>query len=305
MSAMPIARVSAEYRASYDVLLDGQLCSATLRGHFHDGAGEAFPKVGDFVQVSEIEPGKVLIEAIEPRHTVIARTAPHDGTVQVMVANVDYMLIVMGLDADFSIARLERYLALAAQSAVSPVIILNKCDVAVALKQQRAAVAAVALDVPVLVLSATTGEGVDALAPFTSHGKTVVLLGSSGAGKSTLTNRVLAAAVQPTNTLRGYDGRGRHTTTHRQLFVLPTGGYLIDTPGMRELALLNEELAAADVFGDIDTLATQCRFANCDHVKSAGCALLAHLASGTLAPERYNRYLKLRSGKERLRRVRY
>ncbi len=302
---MKIARVSAEYRASYDVLLAGQLSTASLRGHFHDGAGESFPKVGDFVSVTDVEPGKVIIEAIEPRRNVIARIAPHDGTVQVMVTNIDYLLIVMGLDSDFSIARLERYLALAAQSEVSPVIVLNKLDVAITPEDQLAAVAAVAPNVPTLLLSAATGAGVDGLTPFIGAGKTVVLLGSSGAGKSTLTNRLLAAAIQPTNTLRTQDGRGRHTTTHRQLFILPTGGHLIDTPGMRELALLNEELAAADAFLDIDVLATQCRFNNCDHVKSVGCALVAARDSGTLSGERYDRYLKLKTGEERVRRVRY
>lgn len=298
-------RISAEYRASYDVLIEGTVVSATLRGSFHDDSGTAFPKVGDYVEVSPVEEGKVVIESILPRRNMIARIAPHEGTPQVMVANVDYLLIVMGLDTDFSIPRLERYLALAWQSAVTPVIVLNKADKATDLDAQVVAVTAVAPEVSVHVLNALTGDGVAALSSYTGEGKTLVLLGSSGAGKSTITNQLLAASVQPTNTLRERDGRGRHTTTHRQLFVLPTGGHLIDTPGMRELALVHEEEAAADTFADLNDLAMTCRFANCDHEKSAGCALQAGLADGSIEPERFLRYRKLQRGEERVRRVRY
>ncbi len=298
-------RVSAEYRASYDVLIDGVVVSASLRGSFHDDAGGAFPKVGDYVEVSPVEVGKVVIEAIIPRKNVIARIAPHDGIPQVMVANVDYLLIVMGLDGDFSIPRLERYIALALQSEVVPVVVLNKADVATELATQVALVTDAAPDLAVHVVSAVTGAGMEALSPYTDAGKTVVLLGSSGAGKSTITNWLVAAAAQPTQALRERDGRGRHTTTHRQLFVLPSGGFLIDTPGMRELALLDEAEGAADAFGDLHALSLTCRFSNCDHEKSAGCALQAGLQNGTIDPERFLRYRKLRDGEERVRRVRY
>lgn len=298
-------RISAEYRASYDVLITETVFTAALRGSFHDASGGAFPKVGDYVEVTKLEEGKVVIESILPRRNMIARIAPHDGTPQVMVANIDYLLIVMGLDADYSIPRLERYLALAWQSEVAPIIILNKADCASDLEAQVAAVREVAPEVPVHVVQALSGEGLEALEPYTGAEKTLVLLGSSGAGKSTITNQLLAASVQPTNTLRERDGRGRHTTTHRQLFVLPQGGHLIDTPGMRELALVHEEEAAADTFADLNELAMQCRFSNCDHEKSAGCALQAGLADGSIEPERFLRYRKLQRGEERLRRVRY
>lgn len=298
-------RISAEYRASYDVLLaDGKVVSATLRGHFHE-AGAEFPKVGDYVTVAMVDAGRAVIEAVAPRTNVIARIAPHDGIPQVMVANVTHVLIVMGLDADFSIPRLERYVALALQSGAEPVVVLNKADLAPNLDAQRAAVAASAEGFPVVVVTATTGVGVDQLIPYTTAGHTLVLLGSSGAGKSTLTNVLLGSAVQPTNTLRERDGRGRHTTTTRQLFVLPGGGHLIDTPGMRELALLDEAGGAADAFGDIEALATTCRFSNCDHEKSAGCAIQAALSSGELDRDRFTRYLRLKRGDERVRRVRY
>lgn len=298
-------RISAEYKASYDVLIEDDVVTATLRGSFHEGDATDFPKVGDYVMVSPVEAGKVVIESILPRQNVIARIAPHDAVPQVMVANVDYLLIVMGLDADFSIPRLERYLALAWQSNTTPVVVLNKSDVASDRATQEAMVREVAPDVAIHVISARTGEAIDELVPYTTAGTTVVLLGSSGAGKSTITNCLLAAAAQPTNTLRERDGRGRHTTTHRQLFVLPAGGHLIDTPGMRELALLDEVAGANDAFADLHAIALTCRFTNCDHDKSAGCALQAAVAAGEIDAERVERYLKLQRGEERVRRVRY
>jgi len=302
---MERARVQTEYKASYDVLLEGRVYTASLRGHFHTGAYTDFPKVGDYVLVERIDDEKVVIDSVEPRQNAIMRLAPHDQIPQVMVANVDSLLIVMGLDADFSIPRLERYLALARQSEVTPVVVLNKVDIAPDAASQIAAVQAVVAEVPVHVVAATNGTGMDALLPYVSAGNTAVLLGSSGAGKSTITNWLQTVVVQETNTLRERDGRGRHTTTTRQLFVLPTGGYLIDTPGIRELALLSDEAAAADAFADIEELTHSCRFTNCDHEKSAGCALLAAIEAGTLAPDRYRRYLKLKRGEERLRRTRY
>jgi ribosome biogenesis GTPase len=235
---MERARVIAEYRASYDVLHEGVVYTASLRGHFHEAAAEGFPKVGDYVAVESTGDGRLVIEDVLPRTNAIARLAPHDNTLQVMVTNIDYMLIVMGLDGDFNISRLERYLALAAQSEVAPVVVLNKSDVAPDLPAQLEAVTAVAQGTPIVVGSAITGTGMELLLPYVAEGKTVVLLGSSGAGKSTITNYLVAAVAQPTRELRERDGRGRHTTTHRQLFVLPTGGFLIDTPGMRELALV-------------------------------------------------------------------
>jgi len=302
---MKRARVIAEYRASYDVLYEDTVFTASLRGHFHEATTTGFPKVGDYVAVVNTGDGRLVIEAVFPRLNYIARLAPHDNTLQVMVANVDYILIVMGLDGDFNIPRLERYMALAAQSNVAPVIILNKSDIALDVPTQLRAVTAVTLDAPVVVVSAITGVGMELLLPYVQAGKTVVLLGSSGAGKSTITNYLVATAAQPISGLRERDGRGRHTTTHRQLFVLRTGGFLIDTPGMRELALVSEVDAAADAFADIEALANKCRFRNCDHNKSDGCALKKAVQQGTLEPARLTRYIKLRQGGERLRRVRY
>lgn len=305
MSAMGTGRVYADYGSSYDVWCEGKLYRAALRGHFHTGAYTGFPKVGDYVTLEPAGAGRAVISEVLPRENAIVRLAPHDQVPQVMVANVDYLLIVMGLDADFNIARLERYMALARQSEVAPVIVLNKADVLPDTTEVRAAVTAVAGAIPTHVVSAETGVGMDALLPYVAEGKTVVLLGSSGAGKSTITNWFLAADAQETNTQRERDGRGRHTTTTRQLFMLPTGGFLIDTPGIRELALLSDEDAAADAFADIDALADRCRFSNCDHEKSAGCAIVAAVAAGTLDPKRYERYLRLKRGDARLRRTRY
>lgn len=298
-------RVIAEYRASYDVLFNEAVYTASLRGHFHEAPGYAFPKVGDYVTLAEAAPGKMVIENVLPRHNTITRLAPHDGTLQVMVANVDYLCIVMGLDADFNIARLERYLALADQSNVAPVIILNKADHAENRAVLEEAVVAIAPHVPVHMVSALTGEGMDALQPYVASGKTLVLLGSSGAGKSTITNYLMRTRTQATTGLRERDGRGRHTTTHRQLFILPTGGHLIDTPGMRELALIAPEEGMGETFADVERIMNQCRFSNCDHDKSDGCAVQAALLQGTLTPERWKQYQKIAHNEERVRRVRY
>ncbi len=302
---MERARVQTEYKASYDVLLNGEVYTASLRGHFHTGAYTDFPKVGDYVQVEHVGDGKVVIDTVEPRQNAIMRLAPHDQIPQVMVANVDYLLIVMGLDADFSIPRLERYIALARQSEVEPVIVLNKADITESLTAQVVAAESAAGVISVHVVTAQSGIGMEALLPYVTDNKTTVLLGSSGAGKSTITNWFMTEAAQETNTLRERDGRGRHTTTTRQLFALPTGGFLIDTPGIRELALLSDEAAAADAFLDIEELTHSCRFANCDHEKSDGCAVIAAMDTGTLASDRYHRYLKLKHGEERVRRTRY
>jgi ribosome biogenesis GTPase len=213
-------------------------------------------------------------------------------------------MIVMGLDNDYNLARLRRYLALATQSEVAPVVVLNKADlvedVAVALE----AVREVAQEAPVHVVSALSSDKVKELEEYVAPGKTAVLLGSSGAGKSTLLNQLVGEVVQPTQSVRDRDARGRHTTTHRQLFQAAAGGYLIDTPGMRELALLDDQAAANEQFTDLAALATQCRFRNCDHDKSVGCAILAAEEAGTVDPQRVKQYCKLLRSEERLRRRR-
>jgi ribosome biogenesis GTPase len=296
--------VIAEYKSHYDVVVDDMVYTASVRGHFHTRPTQQFPKVGDQVMVITQDDDQAVIEEVLPRRNEIARYNERVGEEQVMVTNIDYLIIVMGLDNDFNLPRLQRYLALASQSGVAPVVVLNKVDVVDDETTVREAVRAVAGDVPVHFVSALTGAGAPALQSYLAVGTTAVLLGSSGAGKSTLLNQLVRDAAQPTQSVRERDARGKHTTTHRQLFQAAAGGFIIDTPGMRELALLDDEAAAEEQFQDIADLAGQCQFRNCDHDKSAGCAILAALEAGTVDPKRVKQYFKLLRSEERLRRRR-
>lgn len=289
---MTTGRVIEVHRTNFTVAVADQEYLATVRGDFHL-TGD-FPVVGDYVSLELLEDAKAVIDSIVERKNVIRRRGAEEDEVQIIVANVDLIIIVMGLDGDFNLSRLERYLLLARQSDISPLIVLNKTDVATNLLQQVAEAKAVAGGVPVYAVSALAGEGLSAVALHIGPDTTAVLLGSSGAGKSTITNWLLQEERQVVREIREDDSRGRHTTTSRQLFSLPGGGYLIDTPGMRELGVLGteseDELA---VFEHIEALAKECRFSDCDHEKSAGCAVLAAVESGELEARELHNYQKL------------
>lgn len=289
-------RVVEVQRIHISVLLDsGDMVLATVRGDFHE-SGE-YPKVGDFVRVSLVdssEEAQAVIEEILPRTSVITRLDQETRQPQVLVANIDVVFIVMGMDGDYNLKRLERYLALAQQSDIRPVIVLNKIDLAENAAAMIEEVVMAAGNVPVHAVSAKTGVGLEAVAEYFSDGVTAVLLGSSGAGKSTITNWLLGTHKQETQEVRGDDSRGRHTTTTRQLFFLPNGGALIDTPGMRELGLVEkDELTAHAINEYIEELSTQCKFRNCDHEKSAGCAVLEAVEAGELTEASLDNYHKL------------
>lgn len=257
------------------------------------------PAVGDWVAVRlpGEEGGQGVIQAVLPRKSKFSRKAAgHRVAEQVVAANVDTVLLVTGLDGDFNPRRIERYLIAAWDSGARPVLVLNKADRAEDAEALRREVEAIALGVPVHLVSAKTGEGCDALAGYVAPGQTLGLLGSSGVGKSTLINRLLGREAQRTREVRESDDRGKHTTTHRELFFAPGGGLVLDTPGMREIQLWEgdgEGLAAA--FADVEELAAACRFRDCQHAGEPGCAVEAALASGELAPERLESYRKLQA----------
>lgn len=292
---MQKGRVIEVQRVHITVALEEQTVLATVRGDFH--ASGDYPKVGDYVLVSLVaasEEAQAVIEEILPRTSVIERLDQETLQPQILVSNVDVIFIVMGLDGDFNVNRLERYLALATQSDIKPVIILNKTDMAADLPLQLEQVKKVADQTPVITTHATTGEGLDALLGYVGEGQTSVLLGSSGAGKSTITNWLMNNNAQEVYDVRENDSRGRHTTTTRQLFTLPNGGYLIDTPGMRELSLADEGAMKDDILiSEIEALSHQCKFSNCDHDKSAGCAVLAAIEQGILDARTLDNYYKL------------
>lgn len=297
------ARVVAEHRTQY-VLRAGEVeYRAVVRGKFHLANGEdGFPKVGDYVEFAETTDGQAVIENILPRKSSIIRKESDGTEPQVIVTNVDIIFIVMGLDADFNLRRLERYLALAEQSNIKPVIVLNKSDVAENVEAQREKVAVMVPHVPIHVVSAKKKQNMEELLQYFDKVTTAVLLGSSGAGKSTITNWFLGADAQSTQAIRADDGRGKHTTTSRELFILPKGGYLIDTPGIRELGLYSIDETDLSSFADIDDLMTQCEYADCDHEKSAGCAVQKAVGEGVLDAKRLASYLKLKREQEFLKR---
>jgi ribosome biogenesis GTPase len=252
------------------------------------------PAVGDWVAARPPAGGLGSIEAILPRRTRFTRRAA--GTVaeeQVLAANVDAAFIVMGLDADFNLRRLERYLALTYASGAAPHVVLSKADLCEDVEVRLAEVSGVAPGVPVIaarLLDGVPPEVRAALAP----GKTAVLLGSSGVGKSTLINRLLHGEVQKTRAVRAHDQRGQHTTTHRQLFRVPGGGLVIDSPGLREVQLWHADEGVGAAFDEIEALAAACRFRDCGHADEPGCAVREAVQGGRLLPERLASWHKLR-----------
>jgi ribosome biogenesis GTPase len=289
------ARVAVQHRGAYVVCAEtGELAAEPSGRLRHETAPGGLPVAGDWVVVRPHEDGSgATIHAVLPRRTSISRKAAWlAAEEQVLGANVDVVFLVAGLDGDLSLRRLERYLATVWNSGAEPVIVLSKADLCDDVDAALASVAGVAIGVPVHVVSGLTGEGVDELRGYLTGPRTVALLGSSGVGKSTLINRLRGEDVQAVGDLRR-DGRGRHTTTTRELVVLPGGGLLLDSPGMRELQLWEGNEGLGTTFGDVESLAAECRFTDCSHDGEPGCAIQRALVDGSLEPERYASYSKL------------
>ncbi|HWQ52695.1 MAG TPA: ribosome small subunit-dependent GTPase A [Bryobacteraceae bacterium] len=280
-----LARVSAGHGERVRITLNGGMDALLLGAVAHLAASPAeFPVVGDWVAARPVEPELALIERVIPRRSKISRRAAgRRDEEQVLAANVDLALIVCGLDGDFNLRRLERYLAIAYEGGVQPVIVLNKADLHPDSGAAAGQVRQIAGRAAVLVISAQTGCGFEAIAALLRPGVTAVLLGSSGAGKSTILNRILGAEAHKTAPARESDSRGRHTTTHRELIDLASGAALIDTPGLREIQIVAGDDSLTAVFDDIAELAVQCRFADCSHSSEPGCAVRGAVDSGRLA----------------------
>lgn len=291
------ARVVKHVRGRWVVVGAGQAeQDAVVSGRFRRDVaeGDGFPAVGDWVAVRGSEGDQALIEAVLPRRSAFTRRAAGDRVqAQVVAANVDIVFLVTGADADFEVRRIERYVTTAWSSGAQPVIVLSKADLAVDLAGLVAAAAAVAPGVPIVPTTAVEPGGRDGLAPFLRAGSTVALLGSSGVGKSTLINTLVGHELLATAaTDRG--GKGRHTTTSRELVRLPDGVLIIDTPGLRELGLWVDEDALDRTFTDIDEFASGCRFPDCSHQHEPGCAVQDAVAAGRIDPDRMASYLKLK-----------
>ncbi len=291
-----LARIAAEHRDAYEVWAATGSGRAQLAGRLRLELEDASPPgVGDWVLVKDAPgPGRTtVIERVLERRTVFTRgAAGPEARAQVVAANVDLVFAVCGLDADFNVHRIERYLARIWASGAEPSVILNKADICADAGARLAEVEAHAAGVPIHVISALRGEGLEAVRASIHAGMTVALVGSSGAGKSTLVNALLGEERMRTGEVRASDGRGCHVTTHRQLVLLPGGGLLLDTPGLRELQLLGGD-GIDSVFADIAALAGGCRFRDCRHDTEPGCAVKEAIESGALDAGRFEHYRRL------------
>jgi ribosome biogenesis GTPase len=297
-------RVTIQHRGAYVLgTAQGDVWAELPRRMLRQAETEAsLPAVGDWLAWHEPAAGaRALVEAVLPRRSAFSRKTPwHQVREQVVAANIDVVLVVQAVPDDFNVRRLERYLATAWESGAAPAVVLTKIDLVDDPLPFAAQVEQVAFGVPVHLVSNVTGEGLDELRAEIRPGRTVALLGSSGTGKSTIINRLAGEEVLETQEVRR-DGKGRHTTSHRELVLLPGGGVVLDTPGMRELQLWSVDDGLDRAFEDIDGLASHCRFNDCAHEQEPGCAVREALATGALAADRWESYRKLERELEALR----
>ena len=291
------ARVFIEFNYIFRVYVASGELEAVLSGRLkHQATSRSeLPAVGDWVAVRKRpDDERGAIVAVLPRRSRFSRrTAGQVTDEQVVAANVNVVFVVMAFDADFSVRRLERYLLLTRESGAAPVVLLTKPDLADDVAARVAETAAVAGDAPVHIVSPKFNEGIEQVAHYLTPGRTGALLGSSGVGKTTIINRLVGSDVRRTRAVREADAKGRHTTTNRELVVLPNGGLLIDTPGMREIQLWDVGSAVRETFEDIDALAADCHFSDCRHVDEPRCAVKQAVEGGTLAADRLDSYRKL------------
>ena len=298
-SGLKAARVCRQDINQYRLIAETGHLTATLPGRLrHNTDSQAdLPTVGDWVLTStnpRDEAGSVQIERLLQRRTRFSRQKSGDTVdEQVIAANIDTVFIVCGLDHDFNPARIERYLLLSSISGAKPVILLNKVDICRDTTHELNQLKPIAKDTPWHLVSAKEGLGLDTIRNYFNPGTTCVLIGSSGVGKSTIINALLGFERFKTGSVRSTDSRGRHTTTFREMVVLPKNGLIIDTPGLRELQIWSDSSSLQKNFADITEMALQCRFSDCRHDKEPNCAIRSAINNGDLEQNRFERYLKL------------
>jgi len=295
------ARITAVHRERYELICNRGTQHGKLKTSAYYGREpHPFPTVGDFVLIRDVEGGDCQIVRTLPRRSYFSRLDPDPGGFreQAVAANFDAVFIMQSLNQDFNLRRLERYLTLTWQSGAIPVIILTKADLIDDAQRQISEVESIATGVDIVATSSKTGEGLNKLEKYLQPGKTCVFLGSSGVGKSSLLNTLMGESVMEVREIRDDDAKGRHTTTRRQLFTLPCGTHIIDTPGMRELGIWDNidgiGDAVSDVFADIEKHLGTCKFSDCQHESEPGCAIKAAIESSEITQERWESYLKLK-----------
>ena len=290
------ARVTAVFRERCAVVCpNGETFARLKSAVYYDGSAD-YPTVGDFVALHYNPSGDSLITATLPRRSFFSRRDPTPGRgEQAVAANFDYVFLMQSLNRDFNLRRLERGLTLAYQSGAAPVVVLTKADLADDLETPVRLVQTLSPGVPVFPISAATGFGLDALSAFLEPRRTIVFIGSSGVGKSSLVNALAGQELMRTSAIRESDSRGRHTTTHRELLMLPCGVMVIDTPGMRELGMWDVSEGLGEAFADVEAFLGHCRFSDCRHESEPGCAIRAAIERGELSLSRWESYRALRS----------
>ena len=287
-------RVTASHRDRYELICSAGAMSGRLKtGVYYGAGGEVFPTTGDYVYISPIDEKEALIVRTLPRKSQFIRRDPYVGD-QVVASNFDYVFIMTSLNRDFNVRRIERYLALARQSGATPVVALTKADLAEDIEELCTRARAASLGAEVIPISVYSGFGLERLNAFMTPGKTMVFLGMSGVGKSSLLNALMGREVMTVNAIREDDSRGRHTTTHRQLFMLPSGAMVIDTPGMRSLGMWDAEEGVDATFAEVEAFFGSCRFKDCRHENEPGCAVMEAIESGALDASRWESYKSLR-----------
>jgi ribosome biogenesis GTPase len=292
------ARLVTAQREIYQLISEQGVFRAEMTGklRFDSSAVTGLPAVGDWV-AARMAPGSKLatIEGVLPRINKFSRKVIGNITVeQVLVANIDIIFLINGLDGDYNPRRIERYLSLIKESNAKPVIILNKTDACPDVAEKIKEVESLAPGLPIHAMSALNGQGIESLNQYISIGTTIAFLGSSGSGKSTIINRLLGAEKQKTGSVHASNSRGKHITTHRELIVLPRGGIVIDNPGLREIQVWANETVLESSFTDILELASGCKFSDCRHMNEPGCAVKRAVETGALDARRLESYIKLK-----------